>query len=200
MDWPAFSPPPRERRFLPALAEAIAEWFPELNGRAFAVSDATITKENVPTLPLVMVALARSVGEQLAHNYSADFEIVDSFVVEFWLKPEIIKRANGSQTPFWTYYEYEDVRNTLLSNLSRWHMPGDYEHKKTPRIAFRTLHIAASPLAVTLTFGFIASMRWCADGDEHGEPFKISLRLCAPPSCVPETCYEEDINECQPCP
>jgi hypothetical protein len=183
---PQPQPPAEKPRFLPDLAEAIAEWFPELQGRAFAVSDATITKDNVPTLPLVMIAITRSVGSQGTHGRQEIFEIADAFVVEFWLEPARYKRANGSETPFWSYYPYESIRDTLLENLARWQPRGG------ERIAYRSMTVEADALAVTLTFGFIATMRWCpSPSTEKGEPFKIGFNLCTPEGCCPETCYEE---------
>lgn len=180
--------PKKEQRFLPALAEAIAEWFPELGGRALAVSEVTVTKENIPTLPLVMVAFARSMSEP-PYSPARTFEIYDTFVVEFWLEPARYKKANGSETPFWSYYDYEAVRDTLLGNLVYWESPGG------ERIRYRGLIIDADPLAVTLTFTFEACMRWCTPPPslEGIVPIKhIDFILCTPVACVPETCYEED--------
>src|SRR5262245_8839046 len=111
-----------EQRFLPALAEAVAQWFPELGGRALAVSEVTITKENVPTLPLAMVGYAHGIitGNPPQRSSKTEYNFQDWFVIEFWLEPARYKKANGSETPFWSYYPYEAIRDTLLTNLSRW--------------------------------------------------------------------------------
>lgn len=188
--------PQQTTRFLPALAAQIAVWFPELGGRALAVSDAHITKVNVPTLPLVMVAFARSTGDQARTSFQPRFTLTDMFVVEFWLEPSRYKKANGSETPFWSYYDYEAVRNKLLHNLSRWEAPGG-EH-----IAYRSLTISADELAVTLTFGFAATFEFCQPFDDAGEPFAISFDLCPPKGCCPDVeCFEVKENEkCDPCP
>lgn len=146
-----------ETRFLPALAESITQWFPELGGRALAVSEATITKENVPTLPLCMIAFVRSVSDQPVNVQRSTITMSDTFVVEFWMKPERYKRANGTESPFWSYYDYEAIRNTLLSNMVEWVGP----HRE--RCVFRSLTIEADPLAVVLTFQFLATYQWCAD-------------------------------------
>ena len=166
-------------RFLPALAEQLALWFPEVNGRALAVSEVSVTKEYVPTLPLVMTAFMRSTADP---PMNADmFEVVDVFIVDFWLEPERYKRANGTETPFWSYYDYEGIRDTLLSNIVRWEPPGG------ERIAFRELTIEAEPFAVTLTFRFTATFRWCPIKTEHGEPFAVGFNLCtASECCIPE--------------
>jgi hypothetical protein len=194
---PASPQPAKETvRFLPALAAQIAVWFPELGGRALAVSNAHITKVNVPTLPLVMVAFVRGTGDQAARSYSPTFDLIDHFVVEFWLEPSRYKKANGSETPFWSYYDYEAVRTKLLSNLGRWDTP-DGEH-----IAYRYLTIGADELAVTLSFGFISTKKFCPIDDEKGEPFAISFDLCPPKGCCPDVeCFDVKENEkCDPCP
>jgi len=171
----------RERRFLPAFAEQVALWFPELGGRAFAVSDAEITKENVPTLPLVMVAFIRSLAAPPSRSSYDQFEIADEFVVEFWLEPSRYKRANGTETPFWSYYPYEAIRDTLLENTIRWETPGG------ERIAYRGMAIEADSLSVTLTFSFTATFRWCAPPKDFGDPFKVYQNICIDTTvCIPE--------------
>ena len=104
------------------------------------------------------------------------FEIVDTFIVDFWLEPARYKKANGTETPFWSYYDYEAIRDKLLANLARWETPGG------ERIAFRGLMIEAEPFAVTLTFTFMATFRWCPPVTEFGEPFSIGFNLCTPSS------------------
>jgi hypothetical protein len=189
-----------ETRFLPALAEQIAIWFPELGGRSLAVSDANITKENVPTLPLCMVAFARGTGDPPARTNTDIFDATDTFVVEFWLEPSRYKKSNGSETPFWSYYDYEAIRDTLLSHVAFWETPGG------ERIGYRNLTIEADALAVTLTFGFVATYRWCAAPPPKPDCIitkPIGFRLCTPPAecCLPE-CFDDppkDDDLCHPC-
>lgn len=187
--------PATKQRFLPALAEQIALWFPELKGRALAVSEVEITKDNVPTLPLAMVAFIRSTADPPSNSSHEVFEVVDTFIVDFWLEPERYKKANGSETPFWSYYDYEAIRDTLLGNMVRWDAPGG------ERIAFRGLTIEAEPLAVTLTFTFAATFRWCPPKPkDFGDPFTIGFRLCTPSECCVPECFEEKEDElCNPC-
>ena len=145
-----------------------------------AVSEVTITKANVPTLPLAMVAFIRGTANPPISNPDM-FEITDAFLVEFWLEPARYKRANGTETPFWSYYDYESVRDKLLTCIAGWETPGG------ERIAYRELVIDAEELAVTLTFRFTATFRWCPLKVDHGEPFKIDFNLCtASECCVPE--------------
>jgi hypothetical protein len=181
----------QETRFLPALAEQIALWFPELGGRALAVSEVSITKENVPTLPLAMVAFVRSVGNPPPNSRQTTFEMGDTFIVDFWLEPAMYKKVNGTETPFWSYYDYEKIRDTLVGNIVRWETPGG------EIIAYRGMVIEAEPFAVTLTFTFLATFRWCSPlPKDRGEPFTIGFGLCPPESCCPDTCYEEEVDKC----
>jgi len=185
-----------ETRLLPALAAAVAEWFPELNGRAMAVSESAVTKENIPTLPLAVVAFVRSVGEQSVKSRQSQYEITDHFIVEFWLSPEKYKRANGSDAPFWSYYNYEAIRDKLLTHMATWKAPRD------ARIAFRALDTEADHLAVTMTFGFIAAVNWkaCIAYPPDMIIDHIGFNICSPEPdcCVPEDCLDPD--PCDPCP
>src|SRR5262245_60340890 len=99
---------------LPSLAKDIATWFPELEGRSIAVSDAKISRQNMPTLPLVMVSFAHElVGATATASVNlsqrGEFEVIDEFVVEFWLKPSRIVKDNSVETPFWSFYDYEAI-------------------------------------------------------------------------------------------
>jgi hypothetical protein len=184
----------QETRFLPALAEAIAEWFPELEGRSLAVSEAAITKENVPKLPLVMTAFVRSEANPTTKSRAEMYDVTEALVVEFWLEPARYKKANGSETPFWSYYDYEAIMETLLARIARWSAPGG------KIMSFRGLTIEADALAVTLTFAFTATFRWCAPVTEFGDPFTIGQRLCTPVGCCPDACLEdEEDDKCSPC-
>lgn len=184
----------QEKRLIPALANAIKEWFPELREQAFPVADATITKENIPPLPIVMVALVRSVADPPANSKPKTFDIMDRVVVEFWLQPERYKRPDDSESPFWSYYPYEEIRNTLLSNVAYWDAPGGV------LLRYREMHITVDPLAVTLSFFFDATIRWCATQSDFGQPFHIGFTLCTPKACIPDPCAKE-AEECpDPCP
>jgi hypothetical protein len=181
----------QQQRFLPALAEQLAIWFPETKGRALAVSEISITKDNVPTLPLIVTAFLRSAAEPPARSPVNIFEITDTFMIDFWLEPVRYKRANGSETPYWSYYDYEAIRDTLLDNLSRWQAPGG------ERVAYRKMTVEAEPFAVTIMFEFIATFRWCVPEStlDQGEQFTIGYNLCTPIEC----CIPDDDKELDPC-
>ena len=190
------SEPAIKDRLLPALAEAITKWFKDLNGRAIAVSDSDIiTKLNVPTLPLVAVGLKTSVGDQSTSSYQPTFSLAEQILIQFWLEPMRYKRKDGSEAPFWTWYDYESVRETLIANLSRWKAPHG------AHFAYRKTDIAADELAVTITFTFLASYQFCTPYVDDSERFIITTNLCTPKGCCIEECPEIVENEkCDPCP
>lgn len=179
-----------EKRFLPALAKVVADGFPELNGRAFATSGITITKDNIPTLPLAMTALLHGEANPSTRQPSETFQLTDLICIEFWLEPVRYKNHNGAETPFWSYYPYEVIRDVLLNALSRWTGPGG------EILAYRRMTISVDPFAVTLTFHFTASATWCAQSNARGEKFEIGFLLKPPPSC----CIEDLCPPCDPCP
>ena len=190
MDALVASPAPA-KRLLPSLAEAIGEWFPELGGRSLAVSEVDITKDNVPTLPLAMVAFIRSTAEPSTKSRVRMFDVSDTIIIDFWIEPARYKRANGTETPFWSYYDYEAVRDKLLSHVVGWQPPGG------EIITYRGLTIEAEQLAVTLTFTFTVTFRWCADKTYGPDSIikEIPIKLCAPTDCCIPECMEDD-----PCP
>ena len=148
----------------------------------------------MPTLPLVAVVFIASSGDQLRTSYSEQFKITDEFAVQFWMKPVRYTDASGNETPFWSYYPYEYIRDKLLINLVRWPM----SNGRPERIAYRGMNVQADSMAVTVTFHFVATFDWCADVNETGEPFKIDFNLCTPQACVPDAC-DEQVTSCNPC-
>ncbi|MEY9235400.1 hypothetical protein ABIF78_007723 [Bradyrhizobium japonicum] len=185
-----------EDQFLPALADALKEWFPDVGPRASAVSEISISKENIPTLPLILVAFIKSESEQARESYSEEFRMTDTFTVELWMPPNRIKRPDNSETPFWSYYPYEEIRDIMISNTTRWIGPGG------KRASFRSLTIEADQFAVVMSFIFTTTFRWCASYNESGDPFSIGFNLCTPKACIPDPdCFgEEALDPCHPCP
>lgn len=198
---------------LPTVAAHVAIWFPELNGRSIAVSEAQITKENLPDLPLVMVSLAREQNEDRPSDASKSLlNLRDNFVIEFWMEPARIKRGNGTETPFWSYYDYETIRSRLLAGLT-----GGYLGPSGERISYLNMTIESDAFSVVITFTFAATFQWCApanlkqacaaaiDATGDGEPitpntFRVSV-------CKPQTqcvkgfgidCLDPTCDRCKP--
>lgn len=131
---------------LDEIADLIGQWFPELEGRSVSVMDAEITKLNVPTLPLAMVApvTVKPVGMSAQGLPQA---LVDDIVIEFWSEPQKIPGKDGSESVFWNNINYKPILNKLIYN---------FMYKGVPcHIAkFVSLNFETTPLAHTLAFRF----------------------------------------------
>lgn len=189
-----------ETSTLPAVATAIRGWFPELKGRAFAVSDSQITKENLPTLPLCQVALLRETGNHSVRSKSMEPD--DSFVIEFWFTPERIKDSKDRETPFWAFYDYTKLRNKLMGHLMDWVSP------EQAKVQYDYLDIEATSFAVVITFYMRHQFTWCEPEivedacdpqlPQDGQPARITYALHPPASvfCGPAVPETEEENPC----
>lgn len=146
-----------------ALADAIRQTFPELGGRVIAVSEADVTRENVPTLPLAMVALQRETAVDNVKSNTA-IEIVEDILLEVWQRPEKYRREDGGQSPFWAFYDYNRLRDSLLILLRTWRSPAGY------RVEYVGMETDATDFAVILTFQLRHAFKWCADPTETPDP------------------------------
>lgn len=150
---------------MPDLAEAIKGWFPELKGRVLAVSEADVTAENVPTLPLCMLALVRETADHSWRHSIGNIDLQEVFMVEFWLPPERHKTEGGGETPFWTFYDYPGWRDRFLKHLT---MEG-WEDETGHRIQYTGMTIDADHFAVVLTFSFVNHSSWCPPEDQDND-------------------------------
>jgi len=159
-----------------ALARKINEAFPELDGQAFAVSEAQVNKERMPRLPACMVALQH----ETMHRGRLDARsnaITERLIVDFWLSPEEYKLSDpggepapvGAETVYYAFYDYGVIRDRLLSALRNWTSP------QGAVLGYVKLEIAADKFAVTLTFSFDHVWNWCADeaATPQQQPFKL---------------------------
>lgn len=200
--------PAKELDLIQDLAVNIGKWFPELGGRSLGVSDARPSKDNLPTLPIAMTSFASEITEagrrgSVSLAQRSEFSIIDTIVVEFWLKPLKETDVDGlAETPFWTYYSYEAIRNRLLTYLTTYIGP---QHQK---IGYVGLGQETTEYAIVLVFTFQAYYEWCADealleamypGD--GQPINcktFDTRICEPKIvCCPDPdCVEEVEKKC----
>jgi hypothetical protein len=135
------------------MAKAIVSWFPELEGRALPVSEESVTKENIPTLPVCTVALFRETGNNTVA--SQDLKPEEEFFVSFWFKPVRYQRADGSDTPFWAYYDYDTLRDRFVSHLQDWVSP------RGEKIQYMELTVQSDHLAVIVTFRLRHKFNFC---------------------------------------
>jgi len=178
--------------FLENMASEINRLFPEMEGRCLAVSEVEITKENMPTLPLVMVALVRETSENSGVNTNTQIIINEEFCVDFILKPIKLKRMDGSDSPYWAYYSYTSIRDRLLSNV----LSKTFDNRT---IKYRHMNVESDNFSVTLSFRLIASHRWCPDPEydpSDGKPAIVLGRVippaidCCDPGCPEVPCED----------
>lgn len=176
----------RETETLPAVAAMLRELLPELDGRALAVTEAEITKDNVPTLPLAMVAPLQQI---FTHNGGHRMTVAEEFMVEIWLDPAREKGAKG-ETPFWSYYEYNGFRDRLFTYLAAWRTP------QNGTLTFVTMDVESNYLATVLSFRLRATYDICPDIEEPECPAEITFRLCQPRSAACPPVPEKEQNPC----
>jgi len=181
-------------------ASALKIWFPKMENRVVAVLDSDITGDNVPTLPLAMLALIRETAE---HNpqTNASPKITEDFIVEFWMEPTKYQIEGGA--PFWAFYDYDSIRNMILSNLP------NFVSSRQQRLKYVSLETDSTQFAAVLTFRFTHTYEWCPDDEMEddcsptldGKPLVITSCLQVPPQpyCDDE-CAECKEKEKETCP
>lgn len=172
-----------------ALSAKIAEWFPDLGGRAFAVSEVNpFDKQNdVPSLPVAVVGLLTEQGAQGKFGGSR-ITLNAQVMLQFIFEPLKYKRQDGAATPFYAFYDYEAIRNRLLSNLVKWRTP------LGGAITYQAMDVESDEFAVYISFRLLINEEWCAidlESDEQPFQFTIHSTLSAP---CPDPCCDD------PCP
>lgn len=143
--------------FIPAFAAFIAEKFPALEGRALAVSDVELNAENIPKkLPIAVLALQNEDAVWSERSNMAP-EITEVIQLSFIMKPERYVRSDGTESPFWSFYNYHQTRNTLVQALM------DYRTPQGGRVRYRQMRQAGDQLTTEITFTLTHHFRWCGD-------------------------------------
>lgn len=171
-----------EEPMIVAFARLIGESFPQLGGRSIAVSevDAFKAKTNLPSLPIAYSALLAETSDQAA-NGSGVFNIKQTILLQFMFEPERYKTAEGGESPFFAFYDYEAIRNQLLSATVKWRTP------RGASLAYRSLDVESDEMAVYITFKFETTERY-QWGDDCYNPkiaeaprpitFTVSANMC----------------------
>lgn len=180
---------------IPSLAKAIAEWFPELEGRSIAVSEVEpfSDKTNVPTLPLAVVALVTENNSTPSSNGATRITIEDDILVQFIFKPVKYNREGGAETPFFAFYDYEAIRDKLLAGLKNWRTP------RQGSIGFRSLDVESDEFAVYIAIRLRTSENWCKP-DADTKP--CDMLVPAPIISIKARMYEPPgrCTDVEPCP
>lgn len=159
---------------LPFIAKKIAEWFPELDGRAIAIMDDDISEDAKEiTLPLAMVSMNGVTPLQPVDIRQHDnLTLIEDISVEFWFKPERYPTKSGGKSPFWSYRDYLGVLSVLLH---RFNDDPDFE---CFAIEFVSLNNGATEAAVMFELRFRLSRVWNL-GDNYdkndGKPITLTV-------------------------
>lgn len=170
---------------LPALARALGEWFPEVEGRAIAVSEVDFfdDRSNLPSLPLVATALVTEQGQQGQHG--GNINLRDDVLIQFFFEPEKYKRADGRDTPFYAFYNYEVIRDKLLTRLQQWRTP------RNGSLSYQTMDVESDERAVIITFRFLTTEKWCPVSPAQ-EALEVTISACVLEPEAKVCCEEEE--------
>lgn len=179
-------------------AARVAVCFPELKGRSIAVSEVEpfSNKTNRPTLPIAFTALLSSTGTQAAGAQRVN--LTESFTLNFMFEPVKYKMLDGNESPFFAFYDYEPIRDRLLSMLVEWETP------RKSRVVYRSMDVASDEFAVYINFKLETAEKWDAvchavEFDNTHVPARhtIAVTTCAPKVLY---CKEEEVTAVDPCP
>lgn len=154
-----------------SIALIIREAFPELNKRAFAISEVAITKENMPNLPLACVALLNIRGVNQSNNVKTPLDLEETICVEFWIASKTYMKDDGGISPFYAFQDYKPYMDRLFNALTGFFTP----QKKA--VKFISFDMTADEYCLTLCFKLSVEWRWCPEPDHFYHPVKISFRL-----------------------
>jgi len=177
---------------VPAIAKLIRETFPELEQRAFAIMEATLTKENMPNLPLCFVALLGLEAKNQSNNVRTPVDLCESIIIEFWQKPVMYSKADGGSSPFYAYQDYERVMNRLFKALDGYFTP-----KRKP-VRFVSMATTSDEFALMVSFKVSIEWRWCNDDPVPLNAIKIKSSFSPNVPQLPfGRLYEPPIGDCK---
>jgi len=171
-----------------SVADAIRASFPDMENRVLACSDAEVTGENIPDLPVCFVVLN---DESSSHSRKSlqRFNITENVAVVFYLEALRYKKNDKGESPFYVYYDYEDIRRRLLNCLHTYRTP----HNEP--LIYQGLNIEATHFAVAISFGFSHEFQFCYDAQNGrddgvlmiGQDIEIEARHTQP-TCEEYSC------------
>lgn len=150
----------------PALAKAIAEWLPDLEGRSIAVADVKTYRENKPRLPLAMVAFAGERAKPTQHIQKPP-TIIETIVVEIWRASVRYELESGGESPFYAYIDYRRDRDVIIHGLS------EFFTADGAILTYEGCSIMSDEHAYILEMTFSAEYIWC-DPVPANEDFRVA--------------------------
>lgn len=190
MEEPVVSP------MLMSFAKMVAEQFPILKGRSIAVSEVDLfkNKTDVPSLPLAFSALLSETSDQKASG--GQFNIQQEILLQFMFESVKYTGEGGADTPFFAFYDYEAIRDRLLTVAAKW---------RTPRgggLRYKSLDVSSDTMAVFIAFKFVVTEVWslACNGlpdDGGGGPYLVTINSTL---CLPQgMCDNADPAPTDPC-
>jgi hypothetical protein len=157
---------------VPEVAEVVRNAFPELQGRAIAVTAENIRDKEDITLPACLLSLFSSLpSPSVVLGSSGDANLQDDYIIQFMFEAKQYTRNNAA-IPVWSYYDYVTVRHRLFVALN------DFAARNDISLRFISLEVESDDIAVVLTFRFRQEFPWCEDDVcDTPEPVNISLTL-----------------------
>lgn len=179
------------------LAASMDKAFPEFDGRIVPVSEVEVDKSNVPQLPIVFLALVTSPIDHVERGNKPP-TITENFVVEFWFPSNKYLRKDGTESPFWAYYDYEGLRDKFIAFTMNYRSP------RKALLKFTAMEIESTPLAVMISFTLRHQFDWCAPDEILKEldlyedvPLEIFSKIEFAMECCSELpCTEEEKPKC----
>lgn len=172
-----------------ALALRIRGTFPELESRAFAVTEASFSKENMPRLPICMVACIGETAEDGARGPSRTL-ITEDIVAEFWLPLNRYRSESGGESPFYAYQDYGKIRDALLNSLHDWSAPSGVQ------VSYQSMEIEVTDYALCVGFRLQCQWHWCPDpiAGSAESVLKVCISHAAPGGQIPPVKPERDCD------
>jgi hypothetical protein len=150
-----------EKRSIPSFATAIRAHFPELERRAFAVSFVDFKQFRPGILPVALVCLGESGGGAQDAYRGGVIKKADGIVVHYVSKLVKYKGADGTETPYFAYYDYEALELRMIDCAKAW---------KSPRgglMEYRGVEPDPGEADVTLNFKFTHHYEICMNDDDN---------------------------------
>jgi hypothetical protein len=165
-----------------AICNGLLVAFPEYKNRVVAVSEVEVKEDNIPSEPIIFVATTNVVFTGGGVRSNSEMFATERLIVEFWDKTAQVKNRHGKDTPFWAFYDYDDilVRMGIFSN--------EFRSPRGNRVSLQQMDIDSSKAALMLAFSLEHTFKVCRDPEE-GTEMVIGGRACPEDE---RPCKEED--------
>jgi len=181
-------------KLLPEIAKAVAAAIPELEGRAVAVSEVQpfASKLTVPTLPIATVGLINERASQ-SKTGGGRIRLESDIAIFLFLEPVKYTLKNGADSAFFAYYDYEDIRDRILSYIRNKATIG-------ANLSYNGLAVNSDEFAVYIELRFTATdYQWCDPYKAESFEQTVGVRLLEPTAgCCDTTCTKP--KQAQQCP